>query len=238
VLAGVLCLARAMHRALAILVAACTARPSIPPSSHAANTHGARVAIHGMVVFGRAGHYYLEHIPTFRPPHDAQLVVRAALHDRRGDAIVRDLADGTYTLQPIEPVSLDDLLRGRRTELVGDLYRGSFERDGVVIEPGVRVAIDTQLLARPLPGPGGEPGYFLIGNGEDAYLTNAIGPDRPYQQILRVAGGAPALDSVVRIARGAGRLAPGMAVAEPSFGLSVGRELWCVVGTEFVDPCR
>jgi hypothetical protein len=240
----------AMRCAFAILVAACTARSSGPPpaspgagsevapvGARGPDAHGGRVGIHGMVVFGRAGHYYLEHIPMFRPPHDAQLVVRATLRDRRGDAVVRDLADGAYTLRPAEPIALDDLVGGKRTDLVGDLYRGSFERDGAVIEPGVHVAIEARLVVRPLPGPGNEPGYFVIGDGEDAYLTNAIGPDRPYQQILRVLGRAPARDRPARIAGGSGRLAPGMDVTELGSGLTVGPQLWCVVGSEFVDPC-
>ena len=107
---------RPVSRALLALVAvACspsTPAPTLaPPPSPADAASPAKVgrhAVHGMIVFGGAGATYLTHIPMFRPPHDAQLVLEVA---RTDTAKSTDFGAELHTFEP-KPVSLDDIIAG------------------------------------------------------------------------------------------------------------------------------
>src|SRR3954447_23230882 len=104
-----------------LLVAGCrgdattATTPTPSPSASCAARSGAhragdRVGTHGMVVFGRRGGYFLEHIPMYSPPHDEQLVMRVSLHTAAGAPLDADLSDQGYSLQPATKFSLDDLV--------------------------------------------------------------------------------------------------------------------------------
>jgi hypothetical protein len=222
---------RRRHAVLAALAIAGCAGPAVqsPPAPAPAPT-GARVGIHGMVVVGRAQHYF-EHIPMFRPPHDQQLVLRVALRDRAGVALDTDFGARTYTFEPAQPTSLDDLAHAGRT-LVGDIHRGSFERGGELAIAGVTATVEAVVLSRPLPGTAAH-GAYVFGAGGDTYATGAIAPNRAFQQIVRVTGAAAAPDVARPVDVADGRLAPGAALGD---GV-VAAELWCVAGPDFYDPC-
>ncbi len=138
-----------------------------------------------MVVLGRSVHYF-EHIPMFRPPHDEQLVLRVELRDAAGAPIDADFGSATFTFEPSQPSSLDDLIHAGAT-ITGDIYRGSFERGGETVIAGVTATVSAVVLARPLPGKPAV-GAYEFGAADDVYVTNAISPDRPVQRFLHVVG--------------------------------------------------
>jgi len=231
---------------------------------HGHHHDGDRHGLHGMVLFGR-NHHYLEHIPMFQRPHNEQLVMRVTLRDAQGATIDTDFSDQGYSVKPTSQFSLDDVTLRRKATFTGDVHRGNFEDNGPMLKRGVRITVDAILVARNLPGPGdptlasepiaaGDQEYFLVGEPDDAYLTNYIRDSRGFQQILRVdaiEGVTPSLSRVQRItAKSANRLAPaatdalltipkaGATAAESTrVTVTIGAELWCLNAPDFVDRC-
>ena len=202
----------------AIVLAACGRHPE--PEA------GGRVGIHGMVLFGKT-HHYLEHIPMFSPPHDAQILMRVTLRDDKGAVITDDFSTGPFTVEPTAKWSLDDLIAKRLTTFAGNVHRGGFEQNGPLLRAGVRVTIDDVIISRPLPGSepiaAGNQEYFVVGEPGDLYLSNVIRTERGFQQLLHV-DAAP----------GAGKR-----ITVPSADrLRTGRELWCVTAPDFMNPCN
>jgi hypothetical protein len=224
---------------LSLALAGCS-NPAAQPtqsSTKAHHEHGARVAIHGMVLFGKRT-LFLEHIPMFSPPHDQQLILRVAVGKELPSP---DFSREVHTVKPTSELSLDKLAAGRVRELVGDIYRGNFESGGEKLHSGVRFAIEGIVLSRALPSDeasvNGEQAYFVIGSADDAYLSHHIRPARAFQQILAVDGKDPLLGGLVPdtaraqqlVVRGDERLRGGRGTT---------RELWCLVAPDFVEPCR
>ena len=207
-----------------------------------------------MVLFGRTN-YFLEHIPMFQRPHNEQLVLRVKLADGQGSAIDRDFGDQGYTVKPTTQFSLDDLSLGKRITFTGDIHRGSFETGGPLLIRGAKISVEEILVARNLPG--GEPiaadeqEYFLVGEPDDAYVTNVIRDSRGIQHVLRVdgvTGFSPSPSRIHRIkAKALSRFAPATQVNAllPKAGaegtritLDVATELWCVRAPDFFDACN
>jgi hypothetical protein len=223
---------------------------------HGHHHDGDRTGLHGMVLFGR-NHHFLEHIPMFRRPHNEQLVMRVTLNTAQGALIETDFSDQGYSIKPTSQFSLDDLTLRKRVQFTGDVHRGNYEEGSPRILANVRVTVEDVLVARNLPGTepiaAGDQEYLLIGEPDDAYLTNYIREARGFQQILRVdaiAGVTPSHSRVHRItARSANRLAPAATdalVAMPKAGalettrvtVNVGAELWCLQAPEFFERCQ
>jgi len=258
---------------LLLLLGACTQRKGLDPTAASAggkadepgagggrchemsgaHHDGDRSGLHGMVLFGRTT-YFLEHIPMFERPHNEQLLMRVTLREAGGAVIDRDFGDAGYTLKPTTQFSLDDLTLGKRITFTADIHRGSFETGGAVLLRGVKVSVEEVLVARNLPGTepieDGEQEYFLVGEPDDAYLTNMIRDSRGVQQILRVdavAGVVPSPSRVHRIkATSPARLAaqaqvsatvPKAGAAGTAVTLEVTDELWCVTAPDFFDAC-
>ena len=224
---------------------------------HGHHHDGDRHGLHGMALFGR-NHHYLEHIPMFERPHNEQLVMRVTLRDAQGTTIDTDFSDQGYSVKPTSQFSLDDVTLRRKATFIGDVHRGNFEAGGPLLKRGVRITVDAILVARNLPGAEpiavGEQEYFLIGEPDDAYLTNYIRDARGFQQILRVdaiEGVTPSLSRVQRITtKSASRLAPaatdalaiipkaGATAAESTrVTLTIGADLWCLNAPDFVERC-
>lgn len=213
--------------ALASLVLAACAAPPAGPRPAAPG----RIGVHGMTVFGGA-RVFMSHIPMFRPPHDAQILLEVTLPEPRA-------FDGLFTFEP-ERFSLDELAYGGRTQMRGTLYRGSFERGGTPIAENLHVKIARVIEARiglddeRVPT---ELTYWLVESGADAYLVHVLGRAPSFDQIVEVKLARPATGVVSVDGRPdtlASRLVPGGAAAP---GITVVREVSCLVGPDFVTPC-
>ena len=185
-----------------------------------------------MVVFGRRGGYFLEHIPMYSPPHDEQLVMRVSLRGAAGAPLDADFSDQGYSLEPAARLSLDDLVLREHASFVGDIHRGNFEAGGPVIHPGVTVAIDQILVARRLPAADrAAPAYYVVGDGAGAaYATNAIRDARGIQQIVRLGAFSRPLSAHCA-------LALTEAEARDLVGAAGAAPLWCLRAPDFVEPC-
>ncbi len=194
---------------------------------------GDRVGTHGMVVFGRPGGYFLEHLPMYTPPHDEQIVMRVSLRTAAGAALDVDLSDQAYSIKPTAELSLDDLLLRSRTSFPGDLHRGNFEADGPVIHPGVTVTVDEILLSIRVPADGHtSPSYYVVGNAAGGmYATNAIRDSRGILEIIRLA-------SFPRPPPAGCALALTEAEARELVGAAGSTRLWCLRPPDFVEPCE
>jgi hypothetical protein len=230
---------------LLIPLFACGARP--PPEPARAPDDG-RMGVHGMVLFGETRRY-MSHIPMFRRPHDAQIILEV---DLPGASASRAYADGLYTFEP-ERFALDALARGQRTTFRGTIYKGSFEDGGTPIAKDVTVRVKRVLDARFLndaSGAGAAGRYLLLGEPRDAYLVRRIEHAPGIDQIVRatVTGGT-GLDEA-RLARGIevtieGRgeapLVPGEKLRAVTpwavVGVETGAVLSCLVGPDFDKRC-
>ena len=192
---------------------------------------GGRMGIHGMVLFGKT-HHYLEHIPMFSPPHDAQIVMRVTLRDELGGEIHDDFSQNTFTVEPTQKFSLDDLIAKQLTKFPANVHRGNFEEDGPTVRANVEVTIDEVLVTRPLPGnetiAAGDQEYFVVGDPGEVYLSNVIRKDRGFQQIVRAESLAGVTPAPARIQR---------ATVKSADRLRTGKELWCVVAPDFTKRC-
>ncbi len=186
-----------------------------------------------MVVFGRRGGYFLEHLPMYSPPHDQQIVMRVSLRTAAGAALDADLSDQAYSVKPTAELSLDDLLLRSRTSFAGDLHRGNFEADGPVLHPGVTVTVDEILVSVRVPADGHtSPAYYVVGDAAGgAYATNAIRDSRGILEIFRLA-------SFPRPVPAGCALALTEAEARELVGGAGATRLWCLRPPDFVEPCE
>ena len=184
-----------------------------------------------MLVFGRRGGYFLEHIPMYSPPHDEQLVMRVSLRTAAGAPFDADLSDQGYSMRPTTSFSLDDLVLRERASFVGDLHRGNFEAGGPVLHPGLTVTIDAVLVSRRLPAAdGASPAYYVVGDGAGtAYATNAIRESRGNQQIVRLGAFRRPLPAHCALALTDAEARELVDASAPT--------LWCLRPPDFVEPC-
>ncbi len=205
-----------------------------------------------MVVFGDK-RSFMSHIPMFRAPHDAQILLEVEIPGRP-----TSLSDRLYTFEP-EKFSLDALVAGTTREMVGTLYQGSFENGGQPIAKAVHVTVLRTIATRmplgsqPPPSPA-IPTYWLVGDREDAYLVHVIGAAPSFDQVLRarLKGGDVVVEALAakgrlvtiegRVDDLAGRARPGgflRAVgAGRTFDVEPLSELSCLVGPDFDKACE
>lgn len=144
---------------------------------------GGRVSVHGMVVFGSNGTYYVEHIPMLHKPHDAQIVAQVSLKTASGGPVLENLSENTFTFKPRQ-FSLNDWVSGVKSSVTGTIYSGSFEQDGTPIASlsNVTVKVIAFKLIRLLPSDTG-PATFDI---DGAFETEIIKSTNNVQRITRL----------------------------------------------------
>lgn len=148
-----------------------------------------RNGTHGMLLFGMEG-TYASHLPMFRAPHDAQVLLELASDDTGCKA---RSPDGIYTIEP-EVFDLDRLAPDAKaplTTFVAKLYQGHFERDGHVLMPECRFRIlkvlhFAWLDAQAQDGPIND--YLVVGQGSERFLVRPIGGAPDMDRILRWTG--------------------------------------------------
>ena len=219
---------------------------------------GDRVGGHGMALFGHRN-YYLSHIPVFSRPHNEQLAMKVELTDRDGQLIDHDFGTEGYSLSPDTHISLDDMANAEVTTYTGTIHKGNYEHGGPAVFADVTIRIESVLIARNLPGNNeiddGVQHYFLLGDEKEAFLLNYIRLKRGYQQVIslkdsglsEVPGLSP-LKALLVSVKSKDRL-PGQMESvftlersgtevPPTFELSTEKELWCLKGPDFFQPCQ
>jgi hypothetical protein len=237
-----------------LALAACASAPAPAPAaaSKAASAPApavkddGRMGVHGMVVFGER-RVYLSHIPMFRRPHDAQIILEVDL----SPGGPKSFSDGLYTFEP-ERFALDTLVRGDARAFSGTLFKGSFEDGGTPLQKDVKVSIKRVVVARYLGGADGDSAevrYLVLGEPADAYIIRGIGRAPGIDQIVRATvTGAPfdadRLSRAVEVtleARGDEPLTAGeklrVRADAATADVQVGTVLSCLAGPDFDKPC-
>lgn len=145
---------------------------------------GGRPALHGMVLYGSEGSYFLDHIPMNHAPHDFQVVAQVKLKDKTGSAISGDFSNAAFTLKPATNFSLNDYVAGRLKKFKGTIHSGSFEQGGPVVKglDAVEVEVELLKLARQIPAESTAP-VVEVSSQIDAFELNVITPARSFQSI-------------------------------------------------------
>ncbi|MEK2645416.1 hypothetical protein [Bdellovibrio sp. BCCA] len=154
----------------------------------APHMHHDPAAVHGMLLFGRS-QIYLSHLPMFHTPHDYQVILQATL-SREGlyayQKSVNSSDETVYTLVP-EAFSLPEML-SRPVPFKAQIYKGHFERGGVLIADNVKVEIKI-LYFKKFSGAEIKPSvgtYILFGNSQEQFLAHSITAAPDFDQILKV----------------------------------------------------
>lgn len=194
---------RAVPVLIAILVGCRPAAPTTPPPSDPTPTRSepaaAKQGVHGMVLFGEDA-MYASHLPMYEAPHDVQAVLRLVPREPEVlDSWRRELSHEPLATFVPQPFDLAQLRDGGTIALVGDLYRGHFERDGVVYSEAV--AFDAEVVFyREIPAaPQPSSEAIAFGDGEHTYLVPIIGPRPGVDRILACDAPAPARAQTVAL---------------------------------------
>lgn len=172
-------------------------------STNAASEQPTDFGRHNMFAFGRTT-LFLSHLPMFMRPHDAQLILEAALENPQGslqDAWSREReshpAERMYTMMP-EKFSLSSLYDRdppERDSFRATFFRGHLERGGVAIPELIDVTVRITRVVhahrfdrteRPR-----DLSYLLVGRGEELFLAHLIRQAPDFDQILSVGRVAP-----------------------------------------------
>ncbi|MFD2166244.1 hypothetical protein ACFSJY_08170 [Thalassotalea euphylliae] len=106
--------------------------------------------IHGMALMQKGSTVFASHMPMYTKPHNVQLLYKLAVKDVNLLQVVRD--NPLVTFKP-ETFNLQRLMRGEELAVVGDVYIGHFERQGMAVYQGVTLTFDKQLFLREINEP-------------------------------------------------------------------------------------
>jgi hypothetical protein len=166
---------------------------------------------HNMFAFGREI-LFLSHLPMFMAPHDAQLILEAALEDDAGGSLLGVWSrerethpdQRVYTMMPPR-FALSTLYTPdppARRSFRARFFRGHLERGGEVIPDlgNVVVRVVDVVYAKRFDR-GGKPNdltYVLFGRGGEFFLGHRISQPPDFDQILSVqlAGAQPDEDEL------------------------------------------
>lgn len=168
--------------------------PAAAPSTVSAPAEPAKHGVHGMVLFGRAG-LWASHLPMYEAPHDAQVVLALTFADPAEAAAYRaELGDAplvTFVPEPFDLLALAPDGAGV-PRLRGAIYRGHFERDGVLWKDAVE--FDARVVwYRAIDGSPQDPASAVaFGAGDETYLMHLVGARPGVDRIVAVQGPAPA----------------------------------------------
>ena len=143
-----------------------------------------RTGLHGMVLYGTDGQYFIDHIPMEHPPHDFQIVAQVVIQDSKGQAVQLDLSKDTFTLKPSKQFSLNNFINGQLTEFIGDIYNGGFEQNGKLLSglENVTITVKNISFARPIPSASDKTAVQFV-SGKTIFEVNVITPARNFQAI-------------------------------------------------------
>ena len=143
---------------------------------------GGRMGLHGMVLYGNAGEYFIDHIPMEHAPHDFQIIAKVQMTDALGKIFSGNLADAGYTLKPSGHFSLNDFMSGHLKNFKADLFSGNFEQDGVLKAAQLQIQILQILTARQIPKSHAQ-ATMLFKTSIAVFEVNVITPEHNFQSI-------------------------------------------------------
>jgi hypothetical protein len=162
-------------------------------------------SVHGMLVVGHE-RVYLSHLPMFHSPHDYQVIAEAVLPPDALSVYLRDRAahpeQKVYTLVP-EPFVLPDMIAYPHP-FSADLYRGHFEREGIVIARRISVRISHVIYSQQFDPGASHPAhlrYLAFGDPSgEQFLAHLITAKPDFDQVIETHGIAGVLPQTIEFA--------------------------------------
>lgn len=142
-------------------------------------------ATHGMVLFGKEK-VYAYHLPMFHKVHNKQMVLTFDLSKEVKDQIV-NLQDTTFLTFVPAPFDLEEFIKAPFS-LIGDLYSGHFEQDGVLIMSGVTLVNPKIEYVKDLTQPSGSKteSYKIFGTATDTYALHLLDGGSAVDKIFKL----------------------------------------------------
>ena len=138
-------------RLLFILLLACmstfttaeeeTVKEELPPMNPAYS------AEHAMALVNQGSRIFAINLPTYKLPHDVQVVYQIENPDVAFLSLIRDAE--LITIKP-KPFNIQRLMRGEEITITADVYEGHYQRDGSLIYSDRAIVMSKQLYAREL----------------------------------------------------------------------------------------
>ncbi|GAC15766.1 hypothetical protein [Aliiglaciecola lipolytica] len=141
--------------------------------------------IHGMVVFNHASALYVSNLPSYRKPHNVQLIYKLEAKDPALVFLTRD-AD-LVTIKP-EPFNIQRLMRGESVTVKADVYIGHFDRGGSLTYEQVELTFSEQKYLRMLEDLG-EPNNLQ--KYDEVELSHSV------RALVHQIQGAPSYDHII-----------------------------------------
>ena len=159
-------------------------------SSIVAQHHHDKPATHGMLLVGR-GAIYASHLPMFHSPHDYQIILKLKFDDKGNQKYLEDRKahpeELVYTIEP-EVFVLPEMVN-RTKKFKGKVYRGHFERGGLMIAENVTVVIEQVIYFHQFKDEEKKPihlKYILFGNDKEQFLAHLISSSPDFDEVLAV----------------------------------------------------
>ena len=147
-------------------------------------------ATHGMLLVGSQT-IYASHLPMFHTPHDYQIILKLKFDTKGNQKYVEDRKihpeELVYTIEPEEFV-LPEMVNYTK-KFKGKVYRGHFERKGIMIAEDVTVIIDQVIYFRQFRDDERRPlhlKYILFGNNKEQFLAHLISTSPDFDEVIAV----------------------------------------------------
>ncbi|GAA6184104.1 hypothetical protein [Aliiglaciecola sp. NS0011-25] len=141
--------------------------------------------VHGMVVFNHASSLYVSNLPSYRKPHNVQLIYKLIPKDSALVYLVRD-AD-LVTIKP-ESFNIERLIRGESVSVKADVYIGNYKQGGSLTYEQMDLTFSEQKYVRVLKDLG-EP------NNRQKYDIVELGYNS--RALIHQIQGAPSYDHLI-----------------------------------------
>ncbi|GAB2690783.1 hypothetical protein [Aliiglaciecola aliphaticivorans] len=103
--------------------------------------------VHGMVVFNHASSLFVSNLPTYRKPHNVQLIYKLTPKNPALIYLTRDA--NLVTIKPV-PFNIQRLIRGESITVKADVYIGHFEQGGSLTYEQMDITFSEQKYVRVL----------------------------------------------------------------------------------------
>ncbi|GHN00936.1 hypothetical protein WSM22_24250 [Cytophagales bacterium WSM2-2] len=155
-----------------------------------AQHHTDKPSTHGMLLMG-SEKIYASHLPMFHSPHDYQVLVTLIFDENSRKKYIDDRKahpeELIYTIEP-EVFVLPEMINHTR-KFQASVYRGHFERGGMVIAKDVTVTIEQVIYFGQFKTGATKPcnlQYFLFGNDKEQFLVHVINAKPDFDEVIKV----------------------------------------------------
>lgn len=144
---------------------------------------------HGMVLLGTEK-IYASHLPMFHVPHNYQAIFEITLDDNALNTFHNDQQahpnELTYTIEP-EPFVLSEMLE-HPTPFNARLYRGHFERGGILIDASAQIVIKQIIYSKKITNRTlkSTTDYLLFGDQQEQFAIHLIKSKPSFDHIVQI----------------------------------------------------